>query len=336
MADKYTIQVNPQVSSSDAQRMENELNQRFSNVAKKFGTNLRNSLMTSLKVGATAGLAGIIGLVATNPFEKVKQDLHETLNIADDLVTRAQQFGVSTAKMAQLVAIAHSVGFDVDLALQNFAGKLQEAKDFKAGDETKSRALENYVNKKDIIENFYDFIKTVSKLPAEERLAQIGKIYGDKMQLKIAELAQQDIEARKKQIRPRIGSQEQVGRSAERLAAREDEMSILKAKRFQESIINKSKVVSRGTINMDDAVERAKANREVQNLSQFDIYARQAALQEEMLKSIDDLRSHVMEVAFPVLQKAVEILGYLNEKIVLVIDWLGKVVSAIKKLKFWG
>ena len=87
---------------------------------------------------------------------------------------------------------------------------------------------------------------------------------------------------------------------------------------------------------MDDAVERAKANREVQNLSQFDIYARQAALQEEMLKSIDDLRSHVMEVAFPVLQKAVEILGYLNEKIVLVIDWLGKVVSAIKKLKFWG
>jgi hypothetical protein len=69
--------------------MENELNQRFASVSKKFGTNLKNTLATSLKIGAAAGLAGMVGLVATNPFEKVKQDLHETLNIADDLVTRS-------------------------------------------------------------------------------------------------------------------------------------------------------------------------------------------------------------------------------------------------------
>jgi len=332
MADKYTIQVNPQVSASDGQKMENELNKRFANVAKKFGTHLKNSLTTSLKIGAGAGLAGIIGMVATNPFEKVKEDLKNTLAISDDLMTRAQQFGVSTAKMAQLVAIAHSVGFDVDLALQNFASKLQEARDYKTGDQTKNRALENFVNKKDIIDNFYDFIKSVSNLPAQKRMAEIGKIYGDKMQLKIAELAQQDIEARKKQIRPRGGSQEQVGRSAERLAALEDKMAVLSAKRFQESIIAKSRVISKGTVNVDDAVERAKLNREVQNLSQFEIYARQAALQEEMLKSIDKIRASMMDTFFPLLEKLVYYFEKLIDILVKAIDWIK---SRANKAKNW-
>jgi hypothetical protein len=332
MADKYTIQVNPQVSASDGQKMENELNKRFANVAKKFGTHLKNSLTTSLKIGAGAGLAGIIGMVATNPFEKVKEDLKNTLAISDDLMTRAQQFGVSTAKMAQLVAIAHSVGFDVDLALQNFASKLQEAREYKTGDQTKNRALENFVNKKDIIDNFYDFIKSVSNLPAQKRMAEIGKIYGDKMQLKIAELAQQDIEARKKQIRPRGGSQEQVGRSAERLAALEDKMAVLSAQRFQESIIAKSRVISKGTVNVDDAVERAKLNREVQNLSQFEIYARQAALQEEMLKSIDKIRASMMDTFFPLLEKLVYYFEKLIDILVKAIDWIK---SRANKAKNW-
>ena len=272
----------------------------------------------------------MVGLVATNQFEKVKEDLKNTLAISDDLMTRAQQFGVSTAKMAQLVAIAHSVGFDVDLALQNFATKLQEARDFKAGDQSKSRTLEQFVNKKDIIENFYDFIKSVSKLPAQNRLAEIGKVYGDKMQLKIAELAQQDIEARKKQIRPRGGSQEQVGRSAERLANLEDQMAILSAKRFQESIIAKSKVINRGAINVDDAVERAKLNREVQNLSDFEIFARQAALQEEMLKSIDAIRAKLMDTLFPLLEKLVEFVEKLINISIQAIDWLKKIAGKAK------
>jgi hypothetical protein len=330
MADKYTIQVNPQVSASDGQKMENELNKRFANVAKKFGTHLKNSLTTSLKVGAGAGLAGIIGMIATNPFEKVKEDLKNTLAISDDLMTRAQQFGVSTAKMTQLVAIAHSVGLDVDLALQNFASKLQEARDYKAGDTTKSKTLENFVNKKDIIENFYDFIKSVSNLPAQKRMAEIGKIYGDKMQLKIAEFAQQDIEARKKQIRPRGGSQEQVGRSVEKLAALEDKMAVLSAQRFQESILAKSRVISKGTVNVDDAVERAKLNREVQNLSQFEIYARQAALQEEMLKSLDAIRAKLMDTLFPLLEKLVGFIEKLIDMSIQAIDWLKKIYNKSK------
>lgn len=336
MAEKYTININPQVSESDAQKMENELNKRFINVSKKFGSHLKNTLSTSLKIGTAAGMAGMVGLLATNPFEKVKEDLTNILNKGDDLVTRAQQFGVSTAKFSQLQAIAQSVGLDIDLALQNFSTRLQEAREFKMGDVAKSNALEQFVNKKDIVENFYDFIKSVSKLPASERLAEIGKIYGDKMQLKIAELAQTDIEARKRQIQPRGYTQKQVGKAAEKLAEMEDIASILRVRREQEALIKKSAVISKGTIAIADTVERAKMIREVKNLSEFEIFARQTVLQEEMAKNIDNLRTHIMETAFPVLQRAVEILGFLFDKVVLILNWVSKGVEAISKLKFWG
>lgn len=334
MAEKYTILVNPQVSASDGQKMENDLNRRFANVSKKFGTHLKNSLTTSLKAGAAAGIAGTIALLATNPFEKVQADLHNTLNTADDIVTRARQFGVSTAKFAQLQAIANSVGIEVDMALQQFSSKLQEARDYKAGDETKSRALEQFVNNKDIIENFYDFIKSVGSLPATQRNAEIGKVYGDKIQLKIAELVDQTIDVRKKQVKPTLGTFEDLGKANEKLAEREDQAAIARVRRQGDEAIRKSRVITSGTINVDDAVERAKINKEVQQLSQFEIYARQAALQEEMLKSIDKLRAHVMDVAFPALQKAVEILGAMVDKLTQVIDWLKTIAG--KTRKFFG
>jgi hypothetical protein len=165
-------------------------------------------------------------------------------------------------------------------------------------------------------------------------MAEIGRIYGDKMQLKIAELAQQDIDLRKKQIKPRGGTQELVGRSAERLAQLEDKMAVLSAKRFQESIIAKSRVISKGAINVDDAVERAKLNREVQNLSQFEIYARQAALQEEMLKSLDEIRAKLMDTLFPLLEKLVGFIEKLIELAIQAIDWLRKIAK--KTLNIFG
>jgi hypothetical protein len=336
MAEKYTIQVNPQVAPADGQRMENDLNRRFANVSKKFATNLRNGLASTIKYGLGAAGLGSLGAVLTNPFEKVQSNLKGVLATADDLVTRAQQFGVTTAQFTQLAAIAHSVGFDVDLALQQFSSKLQEARDFQKGDQTKSNALVQFVNDKNIIENFYDFIKSVQNLPINAKNEEISKVYTDKMQLKIAELMQQDIELRKKTTAPRNATLAQVGRAAEKTAALEDQAAILSAKRMQEDIVNKSRVINKGTIISDDAVERAKANKETQQLSEFQIFARQAALQEEMARQLDKIRAHIMDAVFPLLQKGVEVLGYVVDKLVIVIDWLGKVVAAVKKIKFWG
>ena len=334
MADKYTININPQVSASDGQRMENELNSRFANVAKKFGTNLKNTLITSLKVGATAGLAGVVGMIATNPYEKTNEDKNRILNYADDIATRAAQFGISVENMNKLVGASNSVGLELDTALQIFSSKLQEARDFQGGDTTKSDYLSAYIGK-DIGRAFFEFITTAGGLPAEARLAFIGKVFSDKMQNKLAELAQQNLALRFKQVQSKYGSKKEA-KAINILAQREDEQKILEQRRLNEETVRKSKVITKGTIQTEDAVLRAKMNREVQNLSQFEIYARQAALQEELLKSVDAMRARLMDTLFPAMQKAVEILGFVLEKLISVIEWLAKVVAAVKKIRFWG
>lgn len=332
MADKYTIQINPQVSPTDGQRMENELNSRFANVAKKFGTHLKNSLTTSLKIGAGAGLAGIVGMVATNPFEKVKEDLKNILTEADDIATQAQQFGITTEKMTILTSLAGSVGADITQALQIFSSKLQEARDFQAGDKTKSPFLSAYLGK-DIGRAFYEFLKTASNLPAIEKGAFMGKVFSDKMQIKLAELVQQDIDKRIKILEGKFGYKK-TAKSINILAELEDQQSILRQKRRAEEFVRKSKVITKGTVNIEDAVERAKLNREVQNLSQFEIYARQAALQEEMLKSLDEIRAKLMDTLFPLLEKLVGFIEKLIELAIQAIDWLRKIAK--KTLNIFG
>ena len=328
MADKYTININPQVSASDGQRMENELNSRFANVAKKFGTNLKNTLMTSLKVGATAGLAGVVGMIATSPYEKTNEDKNRILNFADDIATRAAQFGITTKNMTKLTLLANSVGADIETALQIFSSKLQEARDFQAGDTTKSPTLSAYVGK-DIGRAFYEFLKTASNKPAVERLAFVGQVFSDKMQNKLAELVQQDIDKRFKELENRFGYQK-TGKAVDILAQREDLQKKLEQKRLGEELVRKSKVITTGTIQTEDAVLRAKLNREVQNLSDFEIFARQAALQEELLKSIDAIRAKLMDTLFPLLEKLVEFVEKLINISIQAIDWLKKIANKAK------
>jgi len=336
MADKYTIQINPQLSASDAQKMEQDLNRRFSNVAKKFGTNLGNSIKNAAKIGTAALAAGVVATLATNPFEKINENLNKTLEKSDNIVTRAGQFGVSTAKFAQLASIAASVGLDVDLALQQFSGALQEAKDFQAGDKTKNPALANFTGEKDIVDAFFAFSKEMQSLNAEERSLNVARIFGDRMGLKLAEFLQiPDFKARSRQVFGKY-SPKQVGRSAEITAELEDLQATLKAKRENEEIIRKSRAINRGTILSQDRKARADLARETSQLSQYQIFANLAAQQERMAQAMDEIKGEITQALMPAINKIVEYLPTLVDYARQAIDWLSKVVAAIKKLKFWG
>jgi len=65
-------------------------------------------------------------------------------------------------------------------------------------------------------------------------------------------------------------------------------------------------------------------------LSEFEIYVRQAVLQEKIYESLDKLRAHVIDAGFPMLEKLVQAMTFVVEKLTLVIDWLGKIVKAIQ------
>jgi len=326
MADKYTIQIQPQISPSDAKQMENDLNKRFGNVAKKFGAHVGTSLKSAAKSAAKYGLgalaAGVAAAVITNPFEKVNEDLNHTLEKADNLATRAAQFGVSTGKFAQLASVASSVGLDVDLALQQFASLRDEAKQFAAGDKTKNNALANFTSDKDVIDSFYAFIKTMQSLDPEQRNTEVSRVYGDKMGLKIAELLQQDVDLRKKQVLGRY-SVEQIGNANDLLAKREDQQALLKAQRENDEAVMKSRAISSGTIKSQNAVEKSKIGTQTQQLSEYQLFAQQTLIQEKMVQSLDGIRADIKEILLPTLTKLVD---YLK----IIVDWTREKLDKVK------
>ena len=320
MADKYTIQIQPQIGASDALKMEQDLNRRFSNVAKKFGSNLGNSIKNVTKIGLATAAAGIVATIATNPFEKISENLNNITAKADEIATRANQFGVTTAKFAELQSVAKSVGLDSTMALQQFQDMLQEAKLFKAGDATKSNALVNFLNEKDLIEAFYAFAKSMNNLQGNERSAEVSRVFGNKLESRISEFLQiPDLEARKKQTRSKGVTAQAVGSGIDSLAAKEDIQALNRVKLENDLFLKGARAISNGTMNAQAQQERQKMLREVSQLSQFEIFANLATTQERMATSIDGIRADVTALLLPLLQRIVDgiewIVGWVRDKI---------------------
>ena len=341
MADKYTIQIQPQIGASDAQKMENDLNRRFSNVAKKFGSHLSNALKTASETGLTvgkyaAGAAGvggvgaIIGTLLTNPIDKLNGAVDRFTSSADEIATRAGQLGVSTAKYAEFRSVATTAGLDPILAVQGFQDLLQEAKQFKGGDKTKSYALINFLQKGDLLDAFYSFQRAMSKLTAEQRSIELGKIYGNKLEAKTAEFFQlTDIEQRKKKILPRGTTLKQLGRSVDLGAEREDIQAINRAKLQNEFLLKGSRAITNNTLDAQAKVERSKMLKEVSQLSQYEIFANLAVTQERMAQTLDDMKASMTAVLLPVLERVAT-------AIERIWDWLSSKADSYKKYGIRG
>jgi hypothetical protein len=323
MADKYTIQVNPQISGSDAQKMEQDLNRRFSNVAKKFGTNLGNSIKNAAKIGTAALVAGAVGKVLSNPFEKVNEDFNKIITTSDDIVTRANQFGVSAAKFGELVSLAGSVGLDPTKALLEFSDALQEARLFAAGDETKNDALVNFTNEKDLLDAFYAFIASVNKLDATQRSVEVSKIFGNRLEDKLAEFLQiPDMKNRSARIFSGV-TPEQVGKERERQAEIEDIQAILRERRANLEVIAKGRNISSQTAYAQNAYETAKIQKESEQLNQFAFLAKISESQQRATEALEKIQNDIVDNLTPKVKK-------FSEDFTTVKDW---VISKFKTNK---
>lgn len=329
MADKYTIQIQPQIGASDALKMEQDLNRRFSNVAKKFGSNLGNTIKGAAKIGLAAAAAGVVATIATNPFDKINENLNNITAQADQIATSANKFGVTTAKYAELSSVAGSYGLDPNKALMEFSDLLQEARLFKAGDTTKNATLVNYLNDKDLIDNFYSFAESMRKLAGDQRSIEVSKVFGNKIEDKLAEFLQStDLEKRKKAVRAKGISPQQVGRGIDKLAAMEDIQALNREKIRNEMFVKGARAISNGTMTAQAQQERQKMLREVSQLSQFEIFANLATTQERMATAIDGIRADVTALLLPLLTRIVDGIEW-------IVNWVRQKISKIKKLNIF-
>lgn len=278
--------------------MENDLNRRFSRVAKKFGGALRtvgSKLRGIIAGGAVAG----IGAMMTNPIDSLNSTLDETLKRYDDISSRAKVLGVSSGQLYQATAIAKSAGIqeeDFRAMLTAYAVKVGEAK---AGQD---QMLSEFVNE-DMLTGFFRMVESLRNLNPEQRAYFGAKILGEDDVSKLAELINTDVQERHREL---FGSTtaEQTTRAIEKLAGTEGKQSILRGRLDVENLLAKSQSITTETVRMQNEIAKKQAEAENINLKNYEMFARMQISAEESKVILADMQSKIT----PLVEKGVGVL----------------------------
>lgn len=330
MADKYSIIIQPNMSPEDAKKLEDDLNKRFNNVAKKAGKNLGNSLGGAVKVGLLAAAGAIAALIASNPFDKINEDLNKILDTFDNIQTFAGEFGVSSGKYAIAKSIAGSVGIDnFETILNRFADKLEGARQKDEKGQIKDPYLKEFLGAPDVIDAFYSFADTLKKMEPDRRNAALNEVFGGRMGTRLSEFVQTDLKERYDAIFkafPNLKEQE-LTKFLNEKGDLEDYQKILREQNKFRELMLMGKATTKGTIEAQAAVNRAEITKGVQQLSEYQSYAELKLVQERVATTLDGIRSDLTTTLLPILQTMAD---YLKQ----IVDWIRNKVDAIKQ-KGW-
>jgi len=329
MAEKYTIKIQPNMSPEDAKKLEDELNKRFNRVSKKFSSNFTNALKSGVKTSLVAASGAIVAALVTNPIEKINEDVNKTLDKFDNSAQKAEQFGVDPAKYFRAERIAESFSVkDFQTIINRFSSSLEAART------KQDLTLANFTNDKDVIDSFNAFTQSLSSMKADDRNAALDRVFGGRMGLGVGDLAAQsseEISSRNKRIFGNA-TDAQIAAELNKMATLKDLQDVNRQKLIVEELKRKSVAITAGTLRAQDAQERAKLSREVQQLSEYQIYAKQAMLQERMATSLDAMRADLVNFLLPALTMFVDFMPKVVEFFGKVIDLLERFVAKVKSL----
>lgn len=278
--------------------MENDLNRRFSRVAKKFGGALRtvgSKLRGIIAGGAVAG----IGAMMTNPIDSLNSTLDETLKRYDDISSRAKVLGVSSGQLYQATAIAKSAGIqeeDFRAMLTAYAVKVGEAK---AGQD---QMLSEFVNE-DMLTGFFRMVESLRNLNPEQRAYFGAKILGEDDVSKLAELINTDVQERHRELFGNTTA-EQTTRAIEKLAGTEGKQSIMRGRLDIENILAKSQSITTETVRLQTELARKQQEAENINLQNYQAFARIQLATEESKVILADIQQKIA----PAVEKGVGLL----------------------------
>lgn len=300
MAESYILNVKPTISASDGRKMENDLNNRFSRVAKKFGGALRtigSKLRGIIAGGAVAG----IGAMMANPLGELNSSIDETLRRYDDISARAKQFGVSSGQLYQATAIARSAGIeeaDFRSILTAYAVKVGEAQ--KGQDD-----LLKEFKDEELLTGFFRMLRSLRDLKPSERMFYASKIIGEDDASKLAELINTDVVQRQKEIFGKTTT-EQTTRAIEKLAGTEGKQSIMRSRLDIEDLIAKSQNITAEVVRVQTEIARKQTQIENTNISNYQAFAKIQLATEESKQILADIQTTIS----PLVEEGV---GYLEK-----------------------
>ena len=294
MADNYILNIKPTISPSEGRKLENDLNQRFGRVARKFGGAMRTGIsglkgiivgtFTTAAMGAVGVIGGIITAMMTNPINSLNQAIDNALGKADNISTRAGQIGTTSGKLLQIQAVAESAGVkNFDMIISRFQTELQKSR---TGE---SDLLKEFAGEQDTLEAFVKVIDSIKQLKPAEQNLMISKIFGERANLQLAEFMQADLTARRQQI---FGnkSEKELTSAVDKLGQAEDLQAILRQKTAVDDLLTKSRLINEGTIRMQNAHERSQLTQENKQMGAYGDFAKLALMQQDLKNLLTDMQ----------------------------------------------
>lgn len=284
---KEMILFKPKLDTNDLKKMETSLSTRFGKVAKKFGKGL---------IGAVAG-GGILGLASSlidkllNPLKETQEAIDKTLSQADDVVTNAAQFNSTAGKLFKLQKFAQAAGLDpnsLDVLITKFSTAVAEAQ----VDPNKDTSVRAFVNQKDTVDAFFNFIQSLQKMDKTQQLLVQQEVFGEKQILKMADFLQSDFAAVEKMLKLRTSAEYDAALGKQALL--NDLKDTLEARRDAEDKFKKAGLINSSMIFSQDRqaqIELDKENRRIQS------YKSLAIMQEASGKILSLLENGYMELA---------------------------------------
>lgn len=263
---KEILKIIPQLSTTDLNKMDQQLRRRFMNLAKSFGKGLKNVLMG----GGVAGIALALVDKILNPLKETQEAIDRVLKQGDDLVTNAKQFGTTAGRLAKLQALGQATGLDADnlnLLLAKFQTTLAEAQ----ADPTKQTSVRNFVGSKDTAEAFFQFIQQMQKMTKEQQVLVQQEVFGEKQILKMADFLQSDFGELSKSFAK--FDTDKLDQAANKLGGLSDLNDTLGAQRNLQDLISKGGVVNQGMIQSFDKNQKIEQQKETDRIKSYQAQA---------------------------------------------------------------
>lgn len=298
------VKLVPSVDPGALKRMFQTLNQRFAQVAKKFGEGLKNAFKFT---GAIAIIGGLFSKLL-NPLEKAEEIINRIIDKGDDAMTNAEEFGADPGKLLRLEALGRAKGLDAD-TLRTLLGKFQSelAKEQEAAKSGgKPGLLREFVGEKDTAQAFFDFLQSMQRLDKSRQTVVQGEIFGEKIRGKASEFFNADDFAA---ILAKLPSAEVLAEAAQKSGKVADERDLLAAIRESQDFVNKSGRVDESMVKAIDVGERKKLQGEDETLARFDSLKQTNIAVQELTHKVDTLFTDFIQNAVPKLLEGMTLLS---------------------------
>lgn len=279
----------PKLDDKEAAAMQKQLQSRFTKIAKGFGS--------ALKSGAALALGAAVLDKLINPLQEVKAAIDRTLGKADDVVTNAKQFNTTTENLLKLRAIGAVKGVSaesMDLLITKFQGSVAQAK--ANPNDPANSAVRNYVNEKDTVLAFSNFIQELQKMDKNQQVLVQQQVFGEKQVLKMAEFLQDTGFKESQQFLKNVDFAA-VAKATEKLGNLADTNEGNKTVRELNDLINKAGVISGETVknlNRSETVALIRENGRIGRSAQsFTAEERMAEIQDNVEKLTNEILTKI-------------------------------------------